>query len=145
MIRTLEEYTLNALPPLQTIMYDGWVLRLAGGYTKRANSVNPLYLSVKDPALKIQYCENLYTANHLETVFKITPASSPGNLDCLLAERGYQVDAPTSVQVLALDKISHSIDKNIIFSTTLTEKWLQDFCRFNQIAEKNQPILRYML
>ena len=41
-IQTIEELSLNALPCLQQILDDGWVLRLAEGYTKRANSVTPL-------------------------------------------------------------------------------------------------------
>lgn len=39
MIRYIEELSMNAWPSLQTIMYDGWVIILADGYTKRANSV----------------------------------------------------------------------------------------------------------
>ena len=43
LIRYLEELSLNALPSLENIFLDGWVVRFANGYTKRANSVNPLY------------------------------------------------------------------------------------------------------
>ncbi|MDB5085123.1 MAG: family N-acetyltransferase, partial [Bacilli bacterium] len=38
--KMIEELTLNNWQPLQTMLYDGWLLRFAGGYTKRANSVN---------------------------------------------------------------------------------------------------------
>ena len=37
--RFIEELTLNAWPPLQTQLYDGWLLGFSGGYTRRANSV----------------------------------------------------------------------------------------------------------
>ncbi len=53
MIRTIEELSINALPALQTMLVDGWVLRFANGYTKRANSIHPLYASTGDAREKI--------------------------------------------------------------------------------------------
>jgi len=52
-IRRLEEIQMNALPSLQIILYDGWVIRFADGFTGRANSVNPVYYSSVDIAEKI--------------------------------------------------------------------------------------------
>ena len=43
MIRLLEELSLSALPALETTFLDGWVLRLSDNFTRRANSINPLY------------------------------------------------------------------------------------------------------
>jgi hypothetical protein len=52
--RDLEELALTTWPALQQWLYDGCVVRFAGGHTKRANSVNPLYLSRHNPAEKIE-------------------------------------------------------------------------------------------
>lgn len=41
--KTIEELSLSHWQPLSTLLYDGWVLRFAKGYTKRANSVQPIY------------------------------------------------------------------------------------------------------
>jgi len=38
----VEETCLNAWPALQEVHYDGWLLRLADGKTRRTNSVNVL-------------------------------------------------------------------------------------------------------
>ena len=42
LVRALEERAFNAWPAHQTVFHRGWVFRLSGGYTKRANSVNAL-------------------------------------------------------------------------------------------------------
>ena len=60
MIRYLEELALNAWTSIQTVVYDGWLIRFSNGYTKRANSVNPIYESTGDLDRKIAYCENLF-------------------------------------------------------------------------------------
>ena len=41
----LEEVSLTSWPALQSLSYDGWLLRLADGFTDRCNSVWPLYAS----------------------------------------------------------------------------------------------------
>jgi hypothetical protein len=90
MITTIEELSLNAWASLQTMLYDGWIIRFANGYTKRANSVNPLYLSRIDIDEKLQFCEQLYQEKKLPVVFKLTSAVLPSNLDYRLWESGYQ-------------------------------------------------------
>ena len=108
MIRSIEEHSLNAWPALQTNLQDGWLLRFAAGYTRRANSVNPLYPCLGDPLENISACEALYRARGLPVIFKITPASQPAGLDELLAARGYRLEAPTSVQLLSLAQTAHA-------------------------------------
>ncbi len=39
---------MNAWPALSRIFLDGWVVGLSEGYTRRANSVNPLYPGTMD-------------------------------------------------------------------------------------------------
>src|SRR3982750_4886269 len=89
LIRHLEELSLNALPALETTYLDGWVVRFADGYTKRANSVNPLYTSVTDVEDKMDYCESIYAVRKQPTVYKMTPLAEPRDLDQFLTERGY--------------------------------------------------------
>ncbi|HEX3029647.1 MAG TPA: hypothetical protein VHT34_10180 [Clostridia bacterium] len=47
-MKLYEELQMNALPSLQTILFDGWILRFADGYTNRANSINPVYECKED-------------------------------------------------------------------------------------------------
>src|SRR5262245_10648116 len=89
-VRLFEELSLNSWPSLQTFCYDGWLLRFANGYTRRANSVSAIYTSTKETLEKIAFCEQTYATRGLNTVFKLTAAAEPGDLDALLADQGYQ-------------------------------------------------------
>lgn len=41
--RTIEERSLNGCLALTCVFLDGWIVGLSEGYTRRVNSVNPLY------------------------------------------------------------------------------------------------------
>ncbi|MCI0475519.1 MAG: GNAT family N-acetyltransferase [Anaerolineales bacterium] len=143
MITSIEELSLNAWPSLQTLLVDGWVLRFANGYTKRANSVNPLYASTRDVEAKIQFCEEIYRCNNLPVVFKMTAAAHPENLDALLDDRGYEVDSPTGVQTMELGGAALSSDARL--DATPTEEWLAAFYRLSVIDDARKATLRQML
>lgn len=100
--RQVEEASLNAWPALNTVLYDGWLLRLANGYTKRANSVNGFYPSVLPVEGKIEQCEALYQAHGLPAIFRLTPFIEPADLDGLLVRYGYRQIDHTRVQLLRL-------------------------------------------
>lgn len=143
MIQSIEELSLNAWTSLQTLLVDGWVLRFANGYTKRANSVNPLYASTRDVEEKIRFCEEVYRRKNLPVVFKMTAAALPADLDALLDARGYEVDSPTSVQTMDLRDTNPPRDAKL--DATVTDDWLADFCRLSGISDARKSTLRQML
>ncbi len=93
---------MNAWPSLKTLVYDGWIIRFAGGYTKRANSICAIYPSTLDLDQKLDYCEKLYGSMGLPVVYKLTKASYPENLDQRLEERGYKKIAETGFRITEL-------------------------------------------
>ena len=145
MISHLEELALNAWPALQTVLYDGWVLRHARGYTRRANSVQPLYTSTLDPLEKLAYCERFYRDLGLDTVFKMTKGAEPEGLDALLERRGYRSEARTSVQTLALRDLPQPTFAPINADIDLTSGWLTDLARINHIPDSFVPVVRRLL
>jgi N-acetylglutamate synthase len=76
-IKTWEELSLDAWLALQTKLYDGWILRFSNGYTKRSNSINPIYHSSLPLQEKIAKCEYEYQKQNLSVVFKLTDDSFP--------------------------------------------------------------------
>jgi ribosomal protein S18 acetylase RimI-like enzyme len=128
--RVVEELTLNAWPALQTLLYDGWVVRFADGYTRRANSVNPLYRSTLPLAEKVARCEELYGSRGLSTVYKLTAASEPAELDGLLNARGYAREAETIVQLADLSGLPASSDPDVSVVDELPAGWLESLCGF---------------
>lgn len=114
----LEEQSLQSWPALKQLELDGWLLRFAGGYTKRSNSISPLYAGSKTDAQsindsqhindiqhlvdKINRCEQYYQQAGLPTIFKITPYTEPSNLDAVLEARGYVQTDLSRVQSMDL-------------------------------------------
>jgi ribosomal protein S18 acetylase RimI-like enzyme len=142
----IEELSLNAWPALQTLLYDGWVLRFAGGYTRRANSVNPLYASSLPLEEKIAACEEIYRSQGLPVIFKLTLEPRLADLDAELDQRGYQADAFTSVQLMDLQAGSFSGDiPGFIVYETLTEDWFSAFCALSGTPDRHLAPMRQLL
>ncbi len=127
----IEEAALNAWPALQHMLYDGWLLRFADGYTKRANSVTPLFGGQLALAEKIAFCEHTYACKNLPCIFRLPSFASPV-LDDLLARRGYQpID-----QTLVLQRDLHTLP----FSTGAPihhdsfDRWLAAWCHLSGTA-----------
>ena len=100
MIRRLEELSANAWPGLRSVLVDGWIIRFAEGYSRRANCVLPLYPGTASLAEKIAQCEALALSRGAEPIFKLTSAALPEELEAELERRGYVHEADTSVLVL---------------------------------------------
>ncbi|MEN8905572.1 MAG: GNAT family N-acetyltransferase [Clostridiales bacterium] len=144
-MQMLEELSMNAVPALQTLLYDGWILRFAEGYGNRANSVNPLYQSRHNINNKIDNCEKIFYSRSLNPTFKITPFNLPNNLDEVLMNRRYSIIHLTSVQTLKLDKFEEPIIKSISMTHKFDENWYYYYCNFNNMSGKNKIIYKKML
>lgn len=127
--------------------YDGWVLRFAEGYTRRANSIYPIYPSSQaiDIHEKIQSCESVYRNHGLKTIFKLTAAVHPLDLDNILANHGYALEAQTSTQILPLADWDESPALAAQIVETLSDEWLSAFCRMSAVDIPQRHVLAYIL
>lgn len=117
----------NAWPGQKTLQLDGWQVRLSNGLTRRANSVQTLFSGNLDLIHKINICEKLYHSQNLTSYFKISPLSTPTDLDLVLADKGYAKEALTQIMV---GKINLSIRPvaNVHLNLQTDSLWLQTFC-----------------
>jgi GNAT superfamily N-acetyltransferase len=134
----LEELAANAWPAEVVQLVDGWRFRYTPGVSsRRVNSVWPnnigRYLTVDQ---KLELVEAFYVRRGLPARFQICPAAQPADLDDILAQRGYLVDAPTYVQTsrisIILEQLSHRSETAVTLHTTIPT----DFTAFQQSQYK---------
>ena len=159
LILNYEELSFNAHPSLQTQFYDGWVLRFAHGYTKRANSISPLYPSELDLRpdsisplysskfdlqTKIAECEKRYFEQGLMAAYKLTEITDP-DIDKLLEERGYERRDITYVMEMDLTNKEFPMTNCESFSIVnhADEEWLNAHFSLREYADKaKMPIAK---
>ncbi|MGF7034974.1 GNAT superfamily N-acetyltransferase [Paenibacillus mucilaginosus] len=143
-IRYYEEWAMNAWPCLQTRAVDGWLLRWADGYTKRANSVQPLYPAHLPLGQKIREAEAFYRRLELPVIFKMTEASEPAGLDAELENRGYALVEPVSIQTLRFGEngLPQPAHGEIELSPGLTEEWLSSFLAMSPSHAPHKETIR---
>ena len=132
---TFEELTINAWPSIQTMVFDGWIIRMANGYTKRANSIIPLYSFENNVYEKIDYCEKIYRQNNLPVIFKIIGCNEHKKIDQILDKMGYQNIDLTSVQICNKINQSNSEFIGIIVNNVFSAEWKKCFYECNGIND----------
>jgi ribosomal protein S18 acetylase RimI-like enzyme len=122
-IALLERCALNGWPAPFSRMVMGWALRSANGYTKRANSANPVS-PAGDFAMLRGEVEAHYAALGLPAMFRLSPLAPPG-ADAALAAAGYAIDDPALVMVASLDHAA--ADHEVTIVSHADEAWLAGF------------------
>lgn len=124
-LQNLEEASLNSWPSLQQVLFDGWVIRFANGYTKRANSVTPLYSSHQAFEPKIDFCEDLYRQRNQMVVFRLPTFSTPAGLEELLIERGYDRIDETYVMTQPLAEAQWQAEEGLQLQSDMPlDEWM---------------------
>ncbi|WP_066503297.1 GNAT family N-acetyltransferase [Abyssisolibacter fermentans] len=142
MVKFIEELSMNALPALNTIFYDGWIIRISKDYSsKRASSVYAMYPSIEDIKTKITRCENIYTKQDKKVVFKISEDDVSLELDRILEEKGYNKEAVTCVMDMDLDD-NYAYDENIKIEKTMYNGWLDNFIQLSKKSKTEYSAIK---
>lgn len=149
--RRIEEASLRAWPALTESDFDGWRLRFAAGYTRRANSITPLQPSRLDLTDKITTCERLYAERGLPAIFRVTPFAPP-ELETLLSARGYSLGDQVEVRVRDLRATAvPTTPARPLGATSVRlwdlalERWLDVFSDLSGSADANRAPHRQVL
>ena len=136
LLRRVEEASLNSWPAPRQVLLDGWVLRFAGGYTRRANSATPLDPGRDDPAAlpaKIVACEALYAAQGLPALMR-TRSFGDAALAAALDARGYASEGLSAVLWMPLGpdvELGHSAEGVELSKTRPDPDWLDTQARLS--------------
>jgi len=141
----VERASLRAWPALEEESLGGWTLRFSGGFTGRANSVQPFAGGGGPLDERVAACERWYAERARPCLFRITPFSEPG-LDDYLAARGYASFNPTDVMVLdaraGLDGFPNDLAGDL--SELELNEWLDTFARLSGL-DAPHPVMHEII
>ncbi|MCA3261392.1 MAG: GNAT family N-acetyltransferase [Telmatospirillum sp.] len=141
-IRTLELRALAAWPALETFAVDGWALRAANGYTKRANSANAIAPARASVDLQIARIEAHYRARTLPTIFRLSPLADPA-IDRALEARGYAHIDPSLVMIARPGRHRH--DPQAVDAADPWTGWFDAFVAATEAAPATAAKLTALL
>jgi len=147
MIQKIEELSMNAFPALSTVLVNGWILRFSNGYSKRANSINPIYACSLDIQKNIQMCDEMFKKNNLDTVFKLTEKEEVYEIDDILNGQGYAYEAKTNIMLKNIPgfQITEEEKKDVVIYNELRDDWFNGFVCMNKISPQHHLTLQKML
>lgn len=112
-----------AWPALEEVEHHGWLLRAAGGPTRRPNSANPLHDGAQASLELIEAAEAFYAARGQSTYFRVPDIAA--SIDPLLDARGYHIEAQTHTLLADLADIAPAETKGVAVSGDPSDEWWQ--------------------
>jgi GNAT superfamily N-acetyltransferase len=139
-VRRLELLAFKGWPAVETRDVGGWRLRLSGGYTKRANSINALG---PDFSTEIEALEAPFRDRGLMPAWRLTPLAPP-EIAPLLAARGYRAIERSLLQVCPLHE-RFEADPAVVVSPTPAPAWIEAFAAHSPVKPEYRETMQRML
>ena len=122
LIQALETRLINAWPAFEVEVAEGWILRFAEGYSKRANAATPLLPGAElDPGL-IDHILLSFEERAVAPCFRLTGIEDP-RCEGVLAAKGF-VDFDPSLCLLAALGPELQVDGSVIVRGAAKPAWI---------------------
>jgi N-acetylglutamate synthase len=121
---SLEERLVNAWPSFEVQTCEGWLLRFAGGYSKRANSATPLVPGARLEDALVDHIAAQFLRETIRPTFRLTGLEAPGTEE-LLAARGFAAIEPSLAMVRAIPDEAEP-DPHVLLEPTVTSAWVRE-------------------
>jgi N-acetylglutamate synthase len=118
-----EQACLNAWPALFNVVHDGWLVRFADGFSRRANSANPLSTHARLTGATLQYFENLFRLHDLPMIIRVPSLLDP-EVDAMLDRFGFVAEGECHVLFAEIDALDATRDPDARIVTELDDGWL---------------------
>lgn len=145
-VQQLEQRGFNAWPAPRNAVAGDWLLRSAGGYTKRANSANALQPGATLTPRLLEHIEAHYARQQLPRIFRLSPLAD-GSVDALLQARGYRLVDPSLLMQRATQADDHQSAANadLRLDSQLEAVWLEGYCAASVHPPEQQLPHRHIL
>jgi len=142
-VEAIERASLLAWPGIEEKWDGSWIRRAAGGYTKRANSIQCFDPDdFEDADLRVISASSWMVIRKLNPVFRITPLSSP-ELNATLDEAGWQeID---SSHLFAMELGDHEADQDAQLLPVLDPKFLAASQKLQGYSEQSMTGMKNLL
>lgn len=115
---------MNAWPAFDYQAYEGWILRFADGYSKRANSATPLMPGARLDDALVDYMVLRFLDANVRPTFRLTGLQDP-SVDDLLRSRGFLEVEPTCV-LTAPVRGDCEPDPEVTIEPQVSKRWVRE-------------------
>ena len=119
----LESRLLNAWPSFDYQIYEGWVLRLANGYSKRANSATPFMQGATLDEGLVEHMVAQFLAVNVRPTFRLNGLEAPDADECL-RHLGFDEIEPTYVLAAPIQGDCLP-DPEVLLEPQVSKQWVR--------------------
>jgi GNAT superfamily N-acetyltransferase len=125
LVLALESRLVNAWPSFESQLCEGWLLRFARGYSKRANSATPIMAGASVDDALVEHMIKQFLRLNVRPTFRLTGLESP-DVDAALAARGFDAIEPTFGMVCEVGAGEWEVDASVTLEENVSKRWVRE-------------------